>query len=565
MREPKNNVAETLGRFATQAVLVCFLALITLLALVAAVSTATMDVLPAEHTYHLPDNPLVNVVFVVALVVAVRATVLSPRFAHARTWLVSDRGFFLMRAVLLALVFVAACAWVLLLRPVPCADQEDVLRIAGETLAGDWHELDKGGYLSAYPFQLGIVLVLRCFVAVFGTHAATVFELSNAVALVLFYYTLGKVLERLGAGRLQQLAVVVVGLAFFPLIQYATFVYGTLWGLALATLAMRFELDFFSTRQIRCAVCSAVAMAMALMCKENYRIFLIAMVLVAVLELMTKRERVLLVMPAVLLVALLVQSAVPRAYVERASGKQVAGGCSPWSYLAMGMQESYADCGWFSAYNIRTYRVAGDNTAVQAEEAKRELFRACEDFAQHPRGALRFYTRKIASQWNNPTFQGAWVAQACVAQRPLEGFRAKLVGRTITDASYAWLNLVQFAILVGAGAWAALADWGGGRTRWAAVLLLTVLGGFVCHVFWEAKSQYALPYFALLLPLAVMGYARLVRQVRMRRAAMVAMAAVCALFAVCCLFGALDYLTFDVSAYHWYVTSNPIPRILRGF
>ena len=35
---------------------------------------------------------------------------------------------------------------------------------------------------------------------------------------------------------------------------------------------------------------------------------------------------------------------------------------------------------------------------------------------------------------------------------------------------------------------------------------LTVLGGFVFHTFWEAKSQYALPYFTLLIPLAVDGY-----------------------------------------------------------
>lgn len=39
------------------------------------------------------------------------------------------------------------------------------------------------------------------------------------------------------------------------------------------------------------------------------------------------------------------------------------------------------------------------------------------------------------------------------------------------------------------------------------LLLMTVfVGGFVFHAFWEAKGQYTLPYFVLLIPLAVQGY-----------------------------------------------------------
>lgn len=39
------------------------------------------------------------------------------------------------------------------------------------------------------------------------------------------------------------------------------------------------------------------------------------------------------------------------------------------------------------------------------------------------------------------------------------------------------------------------------------LLLMTVfVGGFVFHTFWEAKGQYTLPYFVLLIPLAVQGY-----------------------------------------------------------
>ena len=38
------------------------------------------------------------------------------------------------------------------------------------------------------------------------------------------------------------------------------------------------------------------------------------------------------------------------------------------------------------------------------------------------------------------------------------------------------------------------------------LLQITVLGGFVFHCVWEAKGQYTISYFVLLLPLAVLGF-----------------------------------------------------------
>lgn len=556
-----------MAKLAVRGVLVCFACIVTLLALTAAVSTATMEVLVSEHTHHLPDNPLVNALFVAALVAVLWVCLRTPRLAGLRAWLVSDKGFRIARTALLALVFALACGWLLALRPLPASDQESAWRIARDTLAGDWSEVDKGGYLSAYPFQIGIVLVLRCFIAVFGDHAVLAFQLSNAVALVVLFFALGDLMARFGAGRLQQLVVVVAGVLFFPLLQYVTFVYGTLWGLALIVLAMRFELDFFRTLRARYAVLCALATGLSMLCKDNYKVFLIAMMLVALLELVVQRKLVLVVLPIALVVALAVQSVVPRAYVERESGLRMADGCSPWSYLAMGLQESYADCGWFSEYNIRTYREAGDDTAKQARVAKAEFEREVQVMASRPQSALRFFVRKIASEWNNPTFQSAWIAQACLPQRPLDGLAARLVGRTVTDASYAFLNLVQFAMLAGAIAWVALRDWGDERMRAVLALPLAFVGGFVCHVFWEAKAQYTLPYFVLLIPLATMGYAALIdalsKKAHAARPALICVGATCAVFAVLCAFGAGRYLTFDVSTYDWYVASDPTPRILE--
>ena len=38
-----------------------------------------------------------------------------------------------------------------------------------------------------------------------------------------------------------------------------------------------------------------------------------------------------------------------------------------------------------------------------------------------------------------------------------------------------------------------------------------MMGAFVFYMFWEAKSQYTLPYYYLLIPYAVMGWQQLIR------------------------------------------------------
>ena len=40
------------------------------------------------------------------------------------------------------------------------------------------------------------------------------------------------------------------------------------------------------------------------------------------------------------------------------------------------------------------------------------------------------------------------------------------------------------------------------------VFLLTIIGGFFYHLFFEAKSQFIFPYFILMIPLAAIGFTK---------------------------------------------------------
>lgn len=48
------------------------------------------------------------------------------------------------------------------------------------------------------------------------------------------------------------------------------------------------------------------------------------------------------------------------------------------------------------------------------------------------------------------------------------------------------------------------------------ILLITVFGGFLFHMLWEAKGRYILPYFVMLLPMAAVGLAEMSARAELR-------------------------------------------------
>ena len=49
------------------------------------------------------------------------------------------------------------------------------------------------------------------------------------------------------------------------------------------------------------------------------------------------------------------------------------------------------------------------------------------------------------------------------------------------------------------------------------MLLISIIGGVLFHMLWEAKSRYVLPYFILMIPMAAGGLAELSGLLEKRR------------------------------------------------
>ena len=120
----------------------------------------------------------------------------------------------------------------------------------------------------------------------------------------------------------------------------------------------------------------------------------------------------------------------------------------------------------------------------------------------NPNYAFDFYSKKILSQWNEPSYECVWVSKVKSHSYELNGF-----AKDVYDGSTGQLLQLHFNfymqlvfILFALGIYMLFIK---RMARTETLLLpLVVLGAFGYHVLFEAKSQYSATYIPLLLPTA---------------------------------------------------------------
>lgn len=553
--------------WATLCLLICF----------SGFSTSHIAADGTEITFFVKDSVFSNIfavfLFVLALVIMKHIKPVSKMMERLN----QDESFFLkFRRSLLILLFAISCIWVLSTQYAARSDQLNVQYAAYTLHFGDYAMFQEDGYLARCNNQLGLVWISYLLSFLFGNYNYVCFQLLNALALTVLYWKLSEIGGHFGMSRLGQLAVILLGILFFPLIMYCSFVYGSILGLMFSLIAVEKELSFFKNLKYRQAVWSAVAIAMAIMLKMNYLIFLIGILIIAIVEMIRSKRVQILLLPVLAVLFCALQSYGVVKISEQFTGESLDQGASSWSYIAMGLQDSAGSAGWWNGYNEYSYIESGYNTSVQAETAKQDIRESIKYFWSNKAEALQFFAEKIASQWNNPTFQCFWIVQLSstdIEKSSWVWYFTSLIGAY--QCTF-YLNLLQFLILFGALSYG-IAVWRRSFEPGISVLALIFIGGFVFHLIWEAKAQYTILYFVLLFPYTVMGYQELTncivgiyeyirggqaveRLVTKVSAQVVVMAAlsVTALvgFGVLCSTGITAYLTGDTDSYLAYLREN---------
>ena len=406
---------------------------------------------------------------------------------------------------LLGVGTVLAILWVYGNQIVPEQDQLYVMQAADHLNVGNYEDFQPGGYLSMYPNQTGLLLLELLLTKLFGGMNYVVFEAMNGEAYIATLLLLPALAGKLGATPFEKLMTLLAGLFTLPLLFYTSFQYGNLLGLALALGALYFELNYVEHHRVRDLVLTVLLIVVASAVKNNYLIFLVAIVLHALAEALRKKQ-VRNALLAVLVIAVYaLQSWGTTAALEHKTGGDLSNGVSTMAFVAMGLQVNPVKCdGWYNEFNKESYIESGYDAEKQGVLAKQSISDSVA-YLKSPGNAGRFFLRKNASQWADPLFQSLWTSQVRQTQNERPGWLQRVLSPKGSTALGQFLDVLQFWAYAGALFYLIFGRKKEGFFE-SLLLQITVLGGFVFHCVWEAKGQYTISYFVLLLPLAVLGF-----------------------------------------------------------
>lgn len=450
-----------------------------------------------ESITFLTDSLLPNVLLTMLVLAALLfARALIERLAGIRL----DR--------ILCIVWLAAALfWVLGIGLVQEVDCKDVMDAAKLFARGNYRPM-RMPYFSAYPYQLAVCLFMEAIMRLFPWLDINLFmQVLNVLLSTCTMGLLSALAEMVFENKKARIATQVMMMAFVPFLLFNTYVYGTIPMIFFCSVGFVCFARYVKTRRLRFAVIAMLALGCAYAAKQNALIVILALTICGVLHAVTTRD---VKLPVLMLLALALGTALSSFAVwqyEVRSGMQLGADVSALARLVMGLQESETCAGWFNGYTapfIDLEVSAEEQAAVAAADLKTRL----AEFAADPGMALAFFRDKYLSQWLEPGYSTLWWGYRCSWEGRYNGlaillYREESPVRAIAEG---YMNLYQQAMYILAVIGAAASFKKRGSVA-ALMLPVTIIGGFLFHMLFEAKSQYIFVYAVYLMPLAGYGLA----------------------------------------------------------
>lgn len=452
-----------------------------------------------EKTTYQLDNWILNIICIIAVVGLVT-------FIKRKNIKIEEKTKKVIIYISTILWIILAFGWIFSTALAPRADQKYIYKAA---LGISEHDLSaftaQKGYVNSNPQQEGMVLFEYLISLVTRKYMGIIVQVLNVFALLISFYAIYKITDIMFKNKDLSIITYICLLVFLPIFFYITFMYGNIFGLACSMVAVLFEIKYFEKSKWYYILISGIGISLAIIFKSNYLVTLIAMIIMFILHsLEYKKVRNIIAILSILLIYICANMAT-KFCIKQLTGANIEEGIPMITYVAMGMQEGEMAPGWYNGYNREVYKKNNYNYEETSKEAKEDIKERLSFFIQNPNYTIEFYAKKILSQWNNPTFQGFWVNKSRRAKVQKPSYVKSILGTgKVNKVLTEYMDIIQTLILFGATVYIIL-DYKKAKGN-KLFLIIIFIGGFLFHLIWEAKCQYTITYFILLIPYCVKGY-----------------------------------------------------------
>lgn len=459
-----------------------------------------------EHILYETDNIALNLFFAALFFVFL--------FAMRRFYNFFAKINMTVLEIILALyVVLLGMIWIFSVTSIPAADSQNIFETATQAANGQYTSLNDFtqfynkdfysgySYYNFYPFQLGFVFFCELVYRIFGTDSSMPIQVLNVLATAAAYLGLAKITRILFKRKsVEFMAIFLLALCFQPIL-FCTFVYGNIIGMCLGIWACYFLIRYFQTNSWKLLIPCGILLVISTIVKYNNMIYLVAFVIMLIVHTIKAKKWQSIAFAVAICIATVGSSSLIIASYEARSGATLANGVSQVLYLDMGMQESSRAPGWYTTTGLNTYLKNGFDDEAANAEAWEHIGERMDKFTGDPEYMFDFYSKKILSQWNEPTFESIWVSKVKGHETEIAGG----IGEAVYEKSLGQLLELHFGLymrivylLFAVGIYLLFIN---KKTNICTVLLpLVLMGGFGYHFLCEGKSQYILTYIPLIIP-----------------------------------------------------------------
>ena len=461
-----------------------------------------------EHILFQPDNLLINLPLTALFFMAVMAMANKYDFFKKVNMTFMEMG-------LAAFVMFIGLVWVLKVQSVPAADSANIFYSATGAVKNDFTNLrsnaqfynhayyQDNSYFMFYPFQLGFVFICELIYRLFGTESALPLEIINVICVTAAYLGIAKISKQLFKRRSVEFITILLLMGCLQPVLFTTFAYGNIMGMAFAVWACYFLIRYLQGEKWTLLIPSGVLLVLSTLAKYNNMIYLVAFVIVLILHAIRQKKWQSLAFILAICICTVGASKLIIMSYENRSGQKYTSGVSQTLYLDIGLQESYMAPGWYTNIGMKTFMESGFDSDKANAKAKQDIDTRVKALTSNLNYGADFFSKKILSQWNEPTYESIWVSKVkshyngdpdSVVKSVYDGGMGKVLD------FYFNIYMQALFLLFAGGMLVLLAK---GRMNSATVLLpLVLLGAFGYHLLFEGKSQYILTYIILMIPTA---------------------------------------------------------------
>lgn len=429
----------------------------------------------------------------------------------------------------IAFTVIIAFTWLTLSGFRDRGDGENMMKIGFDIIRNDYHDKNYI-YLQRYPYQSGVLIIMLPFIMLFQNMNLNgvylMMSYANIILMIITMLNLIFIAKRLNGEKTAKWTALIL-MMFIPLPLSMIQVYGNIMSLPLITGMILLAISINDNKTFKpfiMRILSILILAIiAGFIKPNNMIIGIAITIILIVCSMIRINWKHAITGIIIIPFMMIGAALAPALLQGITGVDYNENMKApaRNFMIMGLNDDAAGGYGFFKWNIGSTRYTLDESNRNADNTWRKQ---SVKFKQ-PSYLIDFFRVKTMETWAEPTFSyvtrpaesyyySEYVKQNSIDNDDKDGIveNAKepvlheTIGQKIIDSNVfmiitrSWLD--GLCILI--SSFAIIGIMRNRHDAYGILLGVCILGGFLFHLIWETKPEYAYTYFILLIPYAAM-------------------------------------------------------------